>query len=225
MSDAILIAESRSETGDGPAKRLRAGGPSRLWSTASTPTPSRRGPRPGARAHPARRSGANTLITLKVDGDEPAHARPPGPAPPGEGHAAARRLRPGARRPDDRGRGRASTSSARPRRPRGRPARADLFSLTVEAQAGRHPERDRARRHRARARRPLHVTRPAAARRRRRRSRTPRARRPCLVPRRRGRGRRSRSRAKRARRPRVREAAPAAEEGGDDGSGARTTRR
>jgi large subunit ribosomal protein L25 len=68
MSDAILIAQSRSETGDGPAKRLRAGGrvPAVVYGldagTVSVSVPARE---LDHILHSA--SGSNTLITLKVD--------------------------------------------------------------------------------------------------------------------------------------------------------------
>ena len=68
MSDAILIAQNRSETGDGPAKRLRAGGrvPAVVYGldagTVSVSVPARE---LDHILHSA--SGSNTLITLKVD--------------------------------------------------------------------------------------------------------------------------------------------------------------
>ena len=68
MSDAILIAQNRTETGDGPAKRLRAGGrvPAVVYGLDAGTVPV---------SVPAREldhilhsaSGSNTLITLKVD--------------------------------------------------------------------------------------------------------------------------------------------------------------
>ena len=68
MSDAILIAQNRTETGDGPAKRLRAGGrvPAVVYGLDAGTVPV---------SVPARdldhilhsASGSNTLITLKVD--------------------------------------------------------------------------------------------------------------------------------------------------------------
>ncbi len=68
MSDAILIAQSRSETGDGPAKRLRADGrvPAVVYGldagTVSVSVPARE---LDHILHSA--SGSNTLITLKTD--------------------------------------------------------------------------------------------------------------------------------------------------------------
>jgi large subunit ribosomal protein L25 len=68
MSDAILIALNRTETGDGPAKRLRAGGrvPAVVYGldagTVSVSVPARD---LDHILHSA--SGSNTLITLKVD--------------------------------------------------------------------------------------------------------------------------------------------------------------
>jgi large subunit ribosomal protein L25 len=68
MSDAILIAQKRTETGDGPAKRLRAGGrvPAVVYGldagTVSVSVPARE---LDHILHSA--SGGNTLITLKVE--------------------------------------------------------------------------------------------------------------------------------------------------------------
>ena len=68
MSDAILIAQNRTETGDGPAKRLRADGrvPAVVYGldagTVSVSVPARE---LDHILHSA--SGSNTLITLKVD--------------------------------------------------------------------------------------------------------------------------------------------------------------
>lgn len=68
MPDAILIAQSRTETGDGPAKRLRAGGrvPAVVYGlgagTVSVSVPARE---LDHILHSA--SGSNTLITLKVE--------------------------------------------------------------------------------------------------------------------------------------------------------------
>jgi large subunit ribosomal protein L25 len=68
MSDAILIAQKRSETGDGPAKRLRAAGrvPAVVYGldagTVSVSVPARE---LDHILHSA--SGSNTLISLQVD--------------------------------------------------------------------------------------------------------------------------------------------------------------
>ena len=68
MSDATLIAQNRSETGDGPAKRLRAGGrvPAVVYGlgggSVSVSVPARE---LDHILHSA--SGSNTLISLKVD--------------------------------------------------------------------------------------------------------------------------------------------------------------
>ena len=68
MSDAILIAQQRTETGDGPAKRLRREGrvPAVVYGldagTVSVSVPARE---LDHILHSA--SGSNTLITLKVD--------------------------------------------------------------------------------------------------------------------------------------------------------------
>jgi large subunit ribosomal protein L25 len=77
MSDAILIAQKRTETGDGPAKRLRRAGrvPAVVYGldagTVSVSVPERE---LDHILHSA--SGGNTLITLKVDdGDQLALAR------------------------------------------------------------------------------------------------------------------------------------------------------
>ena len=77
MSDAILIAQKRTETGDGPAKRLRAAGrvPAVVYGldagTVSVSVPERE---LDHILHSA--SGSNTLITLKVDeGNQLALAR------------------------------------------------------------------------------------------------------------------------------------------------------
>ena len=70
MSDAILIAQKRTETGDGPAKRLRAAGrvPAVVYgldtAAVSVSVPARE---LDHILHSA--SGYNTLITLKVDTD------------------------------------------------------------------------------------------------------------------------------------------------------------
>jgi large subunit ribosomal protein L25 len=77
MSDAILIAQKRTETGDGPAKRLRRGGrvPAVVYGlgagTVSVSVPARE---LDHILHSA--SGSNTLITLQVDeGNQLALAR------------------------------------------------------------------------------------------------------------------------------------------------------
>jgi large subunit ribosomal protein L25 len=68
MSDATLIAQKRTETGDGPAKRLRAGGrvPAVVYGldggSVSVSVPARE---LDHILHSA--SGSNTLISLKVD--------------------------------------------------------------------------------------------------------------------------------------------------------------
>ena len=96
MPDITLAAEPRTDAGLPPGRRLRREGkvPAVVYGlgtdTVSVTVPARE-----LQHILAGESGANTLITLEVDGDERAHARPPDPAPPDAGRARARRLHPG----------------------------------------------------------------------------------------------------------------------------------
>ena len=142
MADATLPPKSAPSRGSRPARAAcaaRAGCPAS--STASAPTRCRsRCRRSSSAASSSSRTGANTLITLQIDGSEPARARPPGPARPGEGHAHARRLRARPRRPDDPGRGAASSLLGEPEGvSQGGMLEQLMHSLTVEGLPGQLP--------------------------------------------------------------------------------------
>ena len=161
MPDTKLAAELRSDSGSRPAGRLRREGltPGIVYGLGGESVSVT------VSAHQlgnilSSRTGANTLITLQIEGrDELALARQV-QRDAVKGNADPRRLRAGARRPDDPGRGPIEPAGRARRCVAGRHARAAHAHAHRRRQAGPVADRDRARRDRARARRP-------AARRRR----------------------------------------------------------
>ena len=154
--EATLVAEKRTDKGKNQARRHRAAGrlPAVVYGpgtggTAEQAIPVTVDPKALSKILHSE-SGANTIISLQLDGASRARAGEGLPAAAGEPRAAARRLLPRRHGPqahrqgagDDHGRGQGRQAA-------GRRARLRHARVRDRSAAGRHPREHRSGRHRA----------------------------------------------------------------------------